>query len=151
MKPNNNGDQSEPAVRVSLRARRQLGSCEAGSEKVMRDIAASYSIPICWIAAEDRKPVILDYGSAFLLDCGTGPFLITANHVYQGFRGAKTKHPDVVCIVGELRFDLMAARPGWANLRPDKTASPPACRTPRRTLLTFTAVLPRPTVAGSSA
>ena len=77
-----------------------------GLAKAMRDVAASYVMPICWITARDRKPLILDNGSAFLLDCGAGPFLVTANHVYQGFRTAKEKHPDAVCLVGDLRCDL---------------------------------------------
>src|SRR5258708_10679969 len=77
-----------------------------GLAKAMRDVAASYVMPICWITARDREPFILDNGSAFLLDCGAGPFLVTANHVYQGFRAAKEECPDAVCIVGDLRFDL---------------------------------------------
>ena len=77
-----------------------------GLAKAMRDVAASYVMPICWITAHHRKPLILDNGSAFLLDCGGRPFLVTANHVYQGFRTAKEEHPDAVCIVGDLRFDL---------------------------------------------
>jgi hypothetical protein len=77
-----------------------------GLAKAMRDVAASYVMPICWITARDRKPLILDNGSAFLLNCSGRPFLVTANHVYQGFRTAKEEHPDAVCIVGDLRFDL---------------------------------------------
>jgi hypothetical protein len=78
----------------------------SGLAKAMRDVAASYVMPICWITARDHKPFILDSGSAFLLDCGAGPFLVTANHVYQGFRTARETHPDAVCIAGDLRFDL---------------------------------------------
>lgn len=79
-----------------------------GLAKAMRDLAASYVMPICWITARDRKPLILDNGSAFLLDCGAGPFLVTANHVYQGFLDAKNERPDAACIVGDIRFDLAA-------------------------------------------
>lgn len=107
MKPNDNGHQSEPAAASQPSREEAIRLMRGGLAKVMRDIAASYVIPIFWITAKDRKPVILDNGSAFLLDCGIEPFLVTANHVYQGFRAAKTKHPDVVCIVGELRFDLI--------------------------------------------
>ncbi|EFI52994.1 hypothetical protein AfiDRAFT_0981 [Afipia sp. 1NLS2] len=77
-----------------------------GLAEAMRNIAANYVMPICWITAHDRKPLILDNGSAFLLDCGAGPFLVTANHVYQGFLAAKNEHPDAVCMVGDVRFDL---------------------------------------------
>lgn len=77
-----------------------------GLAEAMRNIAANYVMPICWITARDRKPLILDNGSAFILDCGAGPFLVTANHVYQGFLAAKNEHPDAVCMVGDARFDL---------------------------------------------
>jgi hypothetical protein len=77
----------------------------SGLAEAMRDVAASYVIPICWITARNGKPLILDNGTAFLLNCGAGPFLVTANHVYRGFRAAKEEHSDAVCVVGELRFD----------------------------------------------
>jgi hypothetical protein len=77
----------------------------SGLAEAMRDVAASYVIPICWITARNGKPLILDNGSAFLLNCGAGPFLVTANHVYQGFCAAKEERSDAVCVVGELRFD----------------------------------------------
>jgi hypothetical protein len=84
-----------------------VGLLRAGLAGAMRDVAASYVIPICSIAARDREPFILGSGSAFLLDCGAGPFLVTANHVYQGLQDARAEHADTVCIVGELRFDLI--------------------------------------------
>jgi len=82
----------------------------SGLAKEMRDLAARYVMPICWITARDRKPWILDNGSAFLLDCGDGPFLVTANHVYEGFVAAKHQHPDAVCMVGDVRFDYAGRR-----------------------------------------
>lgn len=78
----------------------------SGLADVMRNIAGSYVIPICWIAARNGKPCALDNGSCFLLDCGEGPFLVTANHVFRGFLAAKEEHADAVCIVGDVRFDL---------------------------------------------
>ena len=36
-----------------------------GLAKAMRDVAASYVMPTCWITARDRKPLILDNASAF--------------------------------------------------------------------------------------
>jgi hypothetical protein len=94
-----------------------IGLLRGGLAKAMRDVAASYVIPICWITARERRPFILDNGSAFLLDCGAGPFLVTANHVYHGFLASKGEHADTVCIVGELRFDfigrLIASDPAY--------------------------------------
>ena len=77
-----------------------------GLAAVLRDIAASHVIPLFWIIARGGRPGILDNGSAFLLDCGTGPFLVTANHVYLGFLDAKQEHTDAVSVVGDVRLYL---------------------------------------------
>lgn len=76
-----------------------------GLAGLMCKIAASYVFPIFWITALDGRPLVLDNGSCFLLDCGQGPFLVTANHVFQGYRAAKQKYKDTVCIVGDVIFD----------------------------------------------
>jgi hypothetical protein len=81
-----------------------------GLAKALMETAAQYVIPICWITARDKKPWIVDSGSAFLLDSGAGPFMVTANHVYEGFCSTKEKYPDAVCILGEIRFDLAGRR-----------------------------------------
>jgi hypothetical protein len=80
-----------------------------GLAAALRDTAARHVIPICWISARDGKPWLIDSGSAFMLDCGQGPFLVTANHVYQAYRTARTEYPDAVCVLGDVvRFDLDA-------------------------------------------
>ena len=79
-----------------------------GLAKALMETAAQYVMPICWIAAHQGKPLIIDSGSAFLLDCGAGPFMVTANHVYRGYIEAKGRYPDVVCTLGDIRFDLEA-------------------------------------------
>ena len=83
-----------------------IAMMRGGLAAVMRDIAAGYVIPLFRIIAQGGRPVILDNGSAFLLDCGTAPFLVTANHVYLGFLDAKQEHADAVSVVGDVRFDL---------------------------------------------
>jgi len=83
-----------------------LAMFRAGLDKAMRDTAAQYSIPICWIHAENGNPHIADNGTAFLLDCGAGPFLVTAGHVYQGYLDAKAAHADTVCFLSALKIDL---------------------------------------------
>jgi hypothetical protein len=65
-----------------------------GLDKALQTAAAQYVMPICWIAAEKGKPLILGNGSAFMLDAGAGPFLVTANHVYAEFRAARVARPD---------------------------------------------------------
>jgi len=78
----------------------------SGLADAMKHAAAMYVMPVCWITARDGRPAILDNGSAFLLDCGEGPFLVTARHVRQGFLADRQKRPDAVCLVGGTRFDL---------------------------------------------
>jgi hypothetical protein len=75
--------------------------------RALQATAAQYAMPIAWVIAEDGLPVVLANGSAFILDCGQGPFLVTARHVLEGFRQARARHPDAVCIVEVLRFDLL--------------------------------------------
>lgn len=77
-----------------------------GLATAMREVAASYSAPLAWIYAENRLPVIPSNGSAFLLDCGYGPFLVTAAHVYAGFKTALAAHSDAKAIVGETIIPL---------------------------------------------
>ena len=77
-----------------------------GLAKAMRETAAQYSAPLSWVYAEDGRPVVPSNGSAFLLDCGRGPFLVTAAHVLQGFRADKDSHPDAKAVVGETIIPL---------------------------------------------
>lgn len=78
----------------------------AGLDKAMQQTAASYAIPICWIRAKDGRPEIVDNGTAFVLNCGAGSFLVTAGHVFQGYVAARAKYPDCVCFLSNMRFDL---------------------------------------------
>ena len=76
-----------------------------GLAEALQQAAANYVMPICWIRAEAGKPRIVDNGSAFLLDCGAGPYLVTAGHVYEGFCKDRKAHPDTACLLGDMRFD----------------------------------------------
>lgn len=79
---------------------------KGGLGEALVNAAANYVMPIYWVAAQDGRPHIPGNGSAFLLDAGQGPFLVTAGHVFEGYRRYRENHPDAACIVGELRFDL---------------------------------------------
>jgi len=79
----------------------------AGMGAALRDAAAQYVMPICWIAAENRRPLILGNGSAFMLDGGQRPILVTANHVYEEYLSACVERADTVCVLGDIsRFPL---------------------------------------------
>ncbi len=81
-----------------------------GLAEALQQAAANYVMPICWITAEACKPRIVDNGSAFLMDCGAGPFVVTAGHVYEGFCNAIAAQPDTVCLLSDMPFDPVAAR-----------------------------------------
>lgn len=41
-----------------------------------------------------------------MLDCGSGPFLVSAAHVFTGFKQYKSERLDTICLIGEQRFSL---------------------------------------------
>lgn len=87
--------QSEPADAA------RLLSGDYGRELV--NVARSYATPIFWPRSAGTNE--LTNGTAFFLDCGTGPFGVTAGHVYEEF---ENDAPDGArCQIGGAgRFDL---------------------------------------------
>ena len=79
---------------------------KSGYGVVLKDTAALYSMPIFWITSKYGDPKIVANGTAFTLDLGSGPFLVTAKHVCDGYLSDKTKYKDLKCVVGELEFDI---------------------------------------------
>jgi hypothetical protein len=78
-----------------------------GFDKALQMVAAQYVMPICWISAENGRPLILGNGSAFMVDPGGGPFLVTAHHVYEEFCAARAARADTVCLPDDLtKFPL---------------------------------------------
>lgn len=82
-----------------------------GLAQAFKDVTALYVMPLCWVHAEKpdakfKRPVIADNGSAFLLDCGKGPFLVTANHVFEGYLAARNQRADTVCVIWQTTFPL---------------------------------------------
>jgi hypothetical protein len=47
--------------------------------------ACEYAIPIFWSILKDEKWVVENNGTAFILNCGKGPFLVTAAHIYESY------------------------------------------------------------------
>src|ERR1700679_4357345 len=78
-----------------------------GFDKALQMVAAQYAMPICWIAAEKGRPLILGNGSCFMVNPGGGTFLVTAHHVYAEFCAALGARGDTVCLLNDLvRFPL---------------------------------------------
>ncbi|MCA8287570.1 hypothetical protein [Burkholderia vietnamiensis] len=68
--------------------------------------ARNYAIPLAWGIEESGEWTILSNGTAFILDCGQGPFLVTAAHVYEGYLEAREEHAALRCQLGMLEFRL---------------------------------------------
>jgi hypothetical protein len=69
-----------------------------------------YVTTISW-GLEDQlasKYNLLSHGTAFLANFGEKTFLVTAAHVLEGFRQAKSDNPQVKSYVGEVEYDLEA-------------------------------------------
>jgi hypothetical protein len=47
----------------------------------MTQQAAANYVMHCWIIGEGDKPRIVDLWIVFPMDCGAGPFVVTAGHV----------------------------------------------------------------------
>ena len=78
-----------------------------GLDQALQMAAAQYVMPICWVTAEKGRPLVLGNGSAFMVDAGAGPLLVTANHVYAEFCASRVARPDTVCLLGDMaRFPL---------------------------------------------
>ena len=68
--------------------------------------AMDYVSPLFWGVPEKNEKSIFHNGSAFALNCGSGPFIVTAAHVYEGYLQDKVEHDDMVCQLGNLSFNL---------------------------------------------
>lgn len=72
--------------------------------KTLLQDVLNYATPLAWGIKEDSAWQIFANGTAFILDCGQGPFLVTAAHVYEGYLDAREKHPTLHCQLGMMEF-----------------------------------------------
>lgn len=95
---------SVQVLRMSPEVAKQLLAGEFGRRLLQS--AGAFSLPIFWTARDgvgDWK--IKHNGTAFLLDCGQGPFVVTAAHVYEGYLQDLEKQR-VLCWLSTLPFPL---------------------------------------------
>lgn len=72
--------------------------------------AISYSGPFAWSLIREPERRWLGHGTAFALDCGNGPFLVTAAHVVRGCMTDILEYKKgVVVQFGDAEFDLSEA------------------------------------------
>ncbi|MFC1751471.1 hypothetical protein ACFL2V_22125 [Pseudomonadota bacterium] len=74
--------------------------------KMLMETAMSYVIPLFWGIPEYEEKSVFNSGSAFILDLGNGPFLVTAAHVYDGYLKCKSENTGLVCQLGSITFEL---------------------------------------------
>jgi len=66
------------------------------------NLASSYTSAIFWISAASN--VETSNGSIFFINCGNGPFAVTADHVYEGYIKNKNIDPFLRCQIGNVPF-----------------------------------------------
>jgi len=76
--------------------------------KELLKAACAYCHPLFWaVRADSGLWKIKANGTAFFLDCGEGPFLVTAAHVYEEYASDLEKEKgDVVCSLGNVPFRM---------------------------------------------
>jgi hypothetical protein len=72
---------------------------------VVRQTAISYVAPLFWESSEQGTKENIMNGSLFFLDCGEGPFGVTACHVIDEYIKIKNEAPGITCQIMNLPFD----------------------------------------------
>ena len=70
--------------------------------RAISNLASSYTSAIFWIS--EASNVKVGNGSIFFIDCGNGPFAVTADHVYEGYLKSKKTDPFLRCQIGSVPF-----------------------------------------------
>ena len=66
----------------------------------------SYVTSVTWGCFKDGVYEVFSSGTAFILNLGEGPFLVTAAHVYEGYLEAKNQNIFFKSTLGDLEFDF---------------------------------------------
>lgn len=76
--------------------------------RALLESARGYATPLYWSTPKKNGTWTVDKnGSAFILNAGAGPFLVTAGHVYEGYVAAHNEAEKIVCQVGNAAFPIM--------------------------------------------
>jgi hypothetical protein len=76
--------------------------------RTLHDDAGAHVAWLLWSVLEKDRPTPLEYrqGSVFFLDCGRGPFAVTACHVFEQFARDRSERRVRGYQIGNLGFDL---------------------------------------------
>lgn len=81
--------------------------------KVLLKNMINYVTSVAWGEFSGGDFKIDNNGTAFFLNLGAGPFFVTAAHVYEGYLLAKSKNPNLRCVLGSVEIDLEARCKGF--------------------------------------
>lgn len=76
--------------------------------KLLRRLASIKVSPISWVTVPHHGVPYVHNGSIFFLDCGAGPFAVTAGHVYTEYLQDLAIARRIQCQIGDLDFDPVA-------------------------------------------
>lgn len=71
--------------------------------RLFRDMAATRVTWIFWTRDTDEPTDVLGHGSAFILDRGEGPMMVTAAHVYRQYLADRRAYGPLYCQVANTR------------------------------------------------
>jgi hypothetical protein len=67
-------------------------------------ITLSHDSTFSWVTVPHEAIPEVHNGSMFLLDCGQGPFMVTAGRVYTGYLAEHGAARRIICPIGDLEF-----------------------------------------------
>jgi hypothetical protein len=91
-------------MNLTPREAEQLYSGDFG--KHLLRTACDYCIPIFWSTEKGGRHQIDNNGTAFILDCGSRPFVVTAAHVYESYMTLRSRCSNICPQLGDLRFPM---------------------------------------------
>lgn len=74
--------------------------------KELLKIGAKYAAPFCLYKSDNGKAILLNHGTIFFLNCGEGPFAVTAYHVLKRFLEHKAGNSSITCQIFNRDFDF---------------------------------------------
>src|SRR2546428_11243893 len=70
----------------------------------LRDVACDCTAPIFWhTRATQQRNTLMNSGTVIFVDAGSGPFVISARHVLEGFRKDRVEYHELVCQLDGIR------------------------------------------------
>ena len=87
--------------------------------RALHDDGCAHVAWLLWSTQEEEKPTPLDYrqGSMFFLDCGRGPFAVTAGHVFEQFVKDRSTLRVRGCQIGNVGFNPEERLIDWGRDR----------------------------------